>query len=60
MRDAVKIFSCCNRNMELQMHKCVTAISLKTPGVEVLKHYYYYYYYYYKKLCVFVGLYCNN
>ena len=55
MRDALKLFSCSNKNMDLQMHKYITAISLNTPCVEVLKHHCYS-----KEFCAFVGLYCNN
>lgn len=37
------------------MHKYVTAISLKTTGLQVLKLYCYS-----KEVCVFVALHCNN
>jgi len=37
------------------MHKYVTAISLKTTGLQVLKLYCYS-----KEVCVFVDLHCNN
>jgi len=37
------------------MHKYTTAISVKTPGGVVLKHYCYS-----KEVYAFVGLHCNN
>jgi len=55
MRDALKMFSYSKKKMELQMVKTVNTISLKTPGVWVLKHYCNS-----KKVCEFVGLGCNN
>jgi len=37
------------------MQKYITAISVKTPDVEVLKHYCYS-----KEVCAFVAVHCNH
>jgi len=58
MRDVLKIFSFIKKeekNIDLQMEKYISAISVKPPGVEVLKPYCYS-----KEVCVFVGLHSNN
>jgi len=55
MRDALKIYSCSNKNMELQTHKYVIALILNTSGLYVLK-----FYCYSKEVCVFVALHFNN
>jgi len=48
------MFSFIKKNMELQMQKYITTISLNIPDVEVLKHYCNS-----NKVCSFVAVHCN-